>query len=654
MSLSFAECNDIADGSYISDANLDANSDTVSDSISVSVSGEDSSFADSSAVSGIDLNADDCNSQSDDLELEDSDLVADDSNSDNSKGKSESRFNALKSNALGSSSEDVIGSSIASPSVLSLSNYVIIEDESYYGSSANPSIQRIINEAKAGSTIEFTGSLYNNLMLSIDKPLNIISKSGTVIKSIFATPVFSISQGGSVTNITGFTVKLIGPFVKANDVGNIRIHKNNISTENTALSFANVSNSKIENNIFQSFKTGISIQKSDGITVQKNRITPSNTNNVGISLENITGKKGVSILNNIISGKNSKIKSTGINIHSDVYNVFLKGNTISDWYVGINFANSVNNVTITNNTITKNGDGVIINGWLNNFNFTKNSVTNNARLGVLFDYDYLGAKSNPVFENNFFSRNMDLDMKSAGAKEVKIGRNFAKYLCAKINMKKFYIRTFKSGADSAFLVTDNQGNAVTDLPNFSATVNIGGKDYTIQFVNGKAYLKGSGGRGFESGSSLTIGESTNSLGQWGRFEEISLDEFNELIKEYLENSDSNKNQSSTVERNQQNSQNPSNSSSTNSSSSSGSGDSGVSEMSSSVNAIGSYASGSASSSPYSSASSSSSSSSSATAKTLSVDDETFRVIGVGGLVFLIILVIGLYYREDIKDMIEEE
>lgn len=640
MSLVFAECNDITDGSYISDFN----SDSLSDSISASVADTDLSS---------DLNMV-YNNQYDDLGLDDSTLVDVDSNSDNNKVQTDSKSNALKSNALRSSSDDVISSSVEIPSVLSASNYVIIENESYYGSSANPSIQKIINEAKAGSTIEFTGSLYNNLMLTIDKPLNIISKSGTVIKSIFATPVFTITEGGAGTNITGFTVKLIGPFVKANDVGNIRIYKNNISTENTAISFANVSNSKIENNIFQSFKTGISIQESDGITISKNRITPSNGNNVGIALEKITGKKGVSILNNLIIGSNSKVKSTGINVRSAVYNIFMKGNTISNWNVAINFANSVNNVTITNNTISKNGDGVIINGWQDNFNFTKNSVTDNARLGVLFDYDYLGAKSDPVFENNFFSRNMDLDMKSAGMKDVKIGRNFAKFLCAKIRMKNFYIRTYKSGSGSAFLVTDNQGNAITDVPNFSATVNIGGKDYTIQFVNGKAYLGGSGGSSSGLGSSLTIGESTNSLGQWGRFEEISLDEFNELIKEYLENSDSKNNQSSTEEKNHQNSQNPSNSSSTNSSSSSGSGDSGVSELSSSVNAIGSSASSSASSSPSSNAASSSSAPSSATAKTLSVDDETFRVIGVGGLVFLIILVIGLYYREDIKDMIEEE
>jgi hypothetical protein len=39
---------------------------------------------------------------------------------------------------------------------------------------------------------------------------------------------------------------------------------------------------------------------------------------------------------------------------------------------------------------------------------------------------------------------------------------------------------------------------------------------------------------------------------------------------------------------------------------------------------------------------------------LSVDEETFRVVGVAGLVLLIILVIGLYYREDILEMMKEE
>jgi hypothetical protein len=67
---------------------------------------------------------------------------------------------------------------------------------------------------------------------------------------------------------------------------------------------------------------------------------------------------------------------------------------------------------------------------------------------------------------------------------------------------------------------------------------------------------------------------------------------------------------------------------------------------------GSAGSSLSSASDGSSPSDSSSFAQSAAAKTLFVDEESFKVIGVGGLVLLIILVIGLYYREDIKYMME--
>ena len=95
---------------------------------------------------------------------------------------------------------------------------------------------------------------------------------------------------------------------------------------------------------------------------------------------------------------------------------------------------------------------------------------------------------------------------------------------------------------------------------------------------------------------------------------------------------------------------------------SGSGDSGLSNGANSINANGvlSGSSGlagspSAASSPSASPSSSpSSAEDAASIKSLSVDEETFRVVGVAGLVLLIILVIGLYYREDILEMMKEE
>ena len=135
---------------------------------------------------------------------------------------------------------------------------------------------------------------------------------------------------------------------------------------------------------------------------------------------------------------------------------------------------------------------------------------------------------------------------------------------------------------------------------------------------------------------------------WVDSEEMDYYEsfYNELLKALSSNSKRNSNADSQNNPSHANSQNQS-----------GSGDSGLSSGDYSINSNGvlSGSSGSAGVSASSSAGPSPSSSvpESASAKTLSIDDETFRVIGVGGLVILIILVIGLYYREDIIEMMKE-
>ncbi len=75
-------------------------------------------------------------------------------------------------------------------------------------------IQNIIDNAQAGDTILFTGSQYGMIMLSIDKPLNIISTSGTSLYACgMGAPegsdditVFAFYNGASGTNITGFNI----------------------------------------------------------------------------------------------------------------------------------------------------------------------------------------------------------------------------------------------------------------------------------------------------------------------------------------------------------------------------------------------------------------------------------------------------------------
>lgn len=545
--------------------------------------------------------------------------------------------------------------------LLSSPQTIVIKDSSCYDGSISEYVQNLIDDASAGSTIQFTGSSYENIYLKISKPLNIISKSGTKISNIFDIPAFTILPGGSGTNISGFTINSAGSFVDAKGVSGIGISGNKISTKRNAIVLSEVYDSFIKNNLFSSFKIAIDISKCGGIAVSKNNISPNNANNIGINIKEISSKKGISITDNNIIGSDRRKEGTGIYFGKGAANVIIKGNTIRQWYTGMDFPYSVNNVSILNNTISDNGDGVVINGWINNLTFNKNLVTGNSRMGVLFDYDFMGVKKDFTLENNFFSYNGGLDLKNQGDQAVSIGKNFAKNRCYRVGMKYgFNIRSRQSGSKYYFSVVDRYGNSVSGLPNFSAVLNVNGRSYTVNFIDSVAYLdigNGAGGKG-SSSSSLNIGEDNRKFNDWGEFNQIDSEEmsfyediYNELLKS-IESANSKANSNSNSSHDNYDNQ-------SGSSSGRGSGDSGISTGSNSINSNGmsSGSSGSAgsslsSASDGSSPSDSSSFSQSAAAKTLFVDEKSFKVIGVGGLVLLIILVIGLYYREDIKYMME--
>ncbi len=571
--------------------------------------------------------------------------------------------NSLSGNALGLAddssviSNDVIVTKSQGSSQLSSPQTIVIKDASCYDGSINEYIQNLIDDAAAGSTIQFTGSSYENIYLKISKPLNIISKSGTRISNVFDIPVFTILPGGSGTNISGFTVNLAGSFVDARDVSRIGISGNKISTKRNAIVLNEVYDSFIKNNLFSSFKIAIDISNSGGIAISKNNISPSNANNIGINIKEISSKKGITITDNNITASDRRKDGTGIYFGKNACNILVKGNTIRQWYTAINFPSSVNNVTIINNTISDNGDGVIINGYINDFTFNKNLVTGNGRNGVLFDYDFMAVKGNFNLENNFFSYNGGMDLKNQGDQAVSIGKNFAKRRCTRVGMKYgFNIRSRQSGSKYYFSVVDRYGNAVSGLPNFSAILTVNGRQYTVNFIDSVAFIdigSGSGGKD-GSASSLNIGEDNRDFSKWGQFDQVDSfemdyyeDFYNQLLNSIMGTAKSNDNRDDDYE----------NESGSSSSSGSGSGDSGVSSGANSINSNGLMSGSSGASISSASASSSPSQSSSApestSAKTLSVDEETFRVLGVGGLVFLFILVIGLYYREDIKDMMEE-
>ena len=656
----------------LSDSSVDGSSDFQD----VEISSLDDVFINSSDVLIDDSVKDDSNSAGSDdsinvnskmVDVDDSIAVISDV-SGNSNGKSK--------NVLSSTNDPIIiknGVISSSSSLLTSPQTIVIKDAKYYKGSINAYVQKLIDDAVAGSTIRFTGSSYENIYLKISKPLNIISKSGTKIKNLFNIPVFAILEGGSGTNISGFTVDTPGSFVDARGVSKIGISANKISTKRTTIVFDEVYDSIIKGNLFSSFNIAMDISKSGGIVISKNNITPKNGNNIGIHLKDISSKKGISITDNRIIGSDKRNDGTGIYFDRNAANVLIKGNVIRQWYTGIYFPNSINNVSVLNNTISDNGDGVKIAGWIDGFTFNKNIVTGNGRNGVLFDYDFMSVKNNFTLEKNYFSYNGGLDLKNQGDQAVSIGENFAKNRCYRVGMKYgLNIVSRQSGGKYYFSVVDRFGRAVSGLPNFSATLTINGRSYTLNFIDSVAFIDvGSNGAGNGGSSSLDIGEDNRGFNDWGQFNQIDADQmnyyeqfYNELLNAIME-ADSNNSSSDDSESGSNWDNNPSQNNYQNESGSSyhsgtGSGDSGVSSGSYSVNSnglmSGSSGSASASASPSSSGSTASPSSNvleSASVKTLSVDEETFRVVGVGGLVLLIILVIGLYYREDIKDMMEK-
>jgi len=177
------------DDNDLSDSSVDISSD-FTDGLEISTLDDDSLVSDETSIN-----------PSDEASINPSDVLMDDSINEYSNigvsdepiidvvdasGKKESK-NVLSStedliiinNGVISTQSQSSGSSLTSPQT------IVIKDAKYYNGSINTYVQNLIDDAAAGSTIKFTGSSYENIYLKISKPLNIISKSGTLIKNLF-------------------------------------------------------------------------------------------------------------------------------------------------------------------------------------------------------------------------------------------------------------------------------------------------------------------------------------------------------------------------------------------------------------------------------------------------------------------------------------
>ena len=262
----------------------------------------------------------------------------------------------------------------------------------------NQYIQDIItNKASNGDTILFKDASYNHIHLTIDKPLNIVSKSGT---KIYTCPQetatgsdekvpFVIRDKGVGTKITGFNIlnyQEKGYGVLITGSSNVKIENNNIESKGSGIKILKSSNVDLKNNTVKGANIGINIVDSQNLKIESNTVSG-----------NIYGME--------CSGGNDKLEITHNTISNNrVYGIILQGKDSSN-----------NNFLIKNNNINKNRDsssktfdaGICVNGTFSKLTISSNMITENGKYGIYIT-ETASRNNVPMIEYNYLAFNMNI------------------------------------------------------------------------------------------------------------------------------------------------------------------------------------------------------------------------------------------------------
>jgi parallel beta-helix repeat protein len=573
---------------------------------------------------------------------------------------------------------------------------VYVQNASYYaGGSLNDQIQSILDNAAPGSTIEFLGQFYENLQLTINKRLNIISNVGTNISGSNPSAVFLINGiQASGTTISGFIIvnTSAGSGIIVNNTNNVTISNDQISsTSGTAVLVNGSSNTTIRTSSLHGSVTGVNVLDSGDTQIDKNNIY---NNNDGIIIKNstntsandnqITGNSKTGIFDNksnnttingntikkngnkttngggisLETSKNSSIVNNQINenfyglIANNITNATIKNNTfLNNERDGILLNGNITNTTIQSNTLQQNDNGININCGSENLTIRSNLITDSTRKissqqlyhgsGIFIGANY---KSSSTFllEHNVIRNNANMDFRSCQAAGTYIpGSNWYGNGCKQVfydpQMRMALLRTGEN-AFSVLFYDGNTGEIVKDLPSIMVTFINGATSQTVMTNNGIATAM------FNNlANGDVIGISYNVVVSAAYSSAITP----------LKGSDTDGSDSGSDIGN---GNSPGDGSGTGTGSGSGSGSGGSSgsgASSGSAAAVGATAASSAAGSSGSSGQNNGQTSK--TAQELIVDDVTknTNLWAIIGVILLLVLVLGAYYRKDIMNMIQK-
>jgi parallel beta-helix repeat (two copies) len=439
-------------------------------------------------------------------------------------------------------------------------------------SMTNSQIQTVLDNAADGDTINFLGTLYKNIQLTISKTLNIVTSVGTVLSgsSSSNSAVFTIKGSqSSGTKISGFTINATGTGILVNNTSNVTISNDSISsTKGTAVLVNKSSSVTIKNDTVSNSVTGINVTNSKNTkitnsTIKNNKgdgITVESSVNTTINKDKITGnaKRGIKIYkstNTTVNGStlehngnysnvgrlsdesavyvqnssNTKITGNNINNNSqgvttkDTSKVTIKNNTINDNYAdGIILGGYAKNILITGNYLQRDANGIHINyNSGGNVTILNNVITDSVDRkstiswqiestgdGINYGYDYVLNKVDESVEYNVIANNGHFEINGQNAQDIPpSGVNIYGYewsgdnpnptasegipFCCKVRSESATLQIVRIGDNTyaAYFVDPDTGQIIRGFPPTSITFTVGGHKYTIMTSHGVAVLK---------------------------------------------------------------------------------------------------------------------------------------------------------------------
>lgn len=538
---------------------------------------------------------------------------------------------------------------------------------------SNSEIQKIIDDAKDKNVILFKGKSYSDINLVINKRLTLLSNVNTVLKSSSTNPTISVKgKSASNTIINGFNIQGKCDGIVVSDSDFVRIINNDITVSGngivaTGTTYLNIT----KNDINKNSKSGIVIADTTSTYIFNNNINSNGANAIEIAKSNKVYIHGNTIKSNNKNGIVLTTTVNGINYKEGPKNVYINKNTISkNLGDGILVSTAGDNVNVKSNSIEQNhGNGISI-SHIGSNTIQSNVIYDNWDNGIKFFDNYVKPKDQEISYNAiYYNHHMDVEAKDTYYQDtgtrLQLGDNwytdFAG-ICPKIKSNNLKFTVTQIG-DNKFQATftDSNGNIASLLPDrtlvyttnggqtVSITISGGAGVFTVDAKDGdiiKATVDNSRRDNAYDSNSKTS-KPINGVTPSYEYPPIPYENDDMGNEDGNGNGNGNGNGDGSGNGGSSNhgtSDNTGNSTQSQNSNPSNRGTNQVNDASQN------YETQDAASQGASAGSSGDAGSKSVVKQIILDEEDIFRVTGISFIILLIILTIGFYYRDDIKEM----